>query len=96
MAAAAVLPSKSFKFHKNGFHIGSVCSGREAGSPHAFMVDVAIEINVVLPLDRPAIPIVLRTLQDLRKIFDALANQERAEVLRCLVRDISSIPTNFS
>ncbi len=36
--------------------------------------------------------IVLRTLQDFRKVFDALANQEQAEVLRCLVRDIIVYP----
>ena len=36
--------------------------------------------------------IVLKTLQDFRKVFDALAPQEQAEALRCLVRDIIVYP----
>ena len=36
--------------------------------------------------------IVLRNLRDFRKVFDALAPQEQAQVLRCLIRDIIAYP----
>jgi site-specific DNA recombinase len=36
--------------------------------------------------------IVLKSLQDFGKVFDALARQEQAEVLRCLIRDIVAYP----
>jgi hypothetical protein len=35
---------------------------------------------------------VLRNLQDLRKVFDALTPQEEAQVLRCVVREIIAYP----
>lgn len=36
--------------------------------------------------------IVMKALQDFRRVFDALAPQEQVEVLRCLVRDIVVYP----
>lgn len=36
--------------------------------------------------------VILKTLQDFRKVFDALGLQEKAEVLRCLIRDIVAYP----
>ena len=36
--------------------------------------------------------IVLKALQDFRKVFHALAPLEQAEVLRCLVRDVVVYP----
>jgi hypothetical protein len=36
--------------------------------------------------------VILQNLHDFRKIYHALAPQEQAEVLRCLVRDIDIYP----
>ncbi len=40
--------------------------------------------------------IILRNLKDFRKVFDALAPQEQAEVLRCLIRDIEAYPDKLT
>lgn len=42
------------------------------------------------------VEVVLRNLQDFRRIFDALAPQEQAEVLHCLVNDLIVYPNKLT